>query len=105
MHATTPIPDARRSDPTRHREEVASLLRVIREGCPGPKGERPTMQQVADLIGLSDSALYAYSKEGAYHGRRGQPRAVPYPVVYALRVLVAGLPAARAAIWGTHGAE
>lgn len=99
MHAQTPVPDARRSDPATYREEVAALLRIIREQCPGPEGQRPTMQQVADLIGVSDATLYGYVNPP---GKR-RPALPPFSLVFALRVLVAALPAAQRAIWVGHG--
>lgn len=99
MYAQTPVPDARRSDPSTYGEEVAALIRIIREQCPSPTGKRPTMQQVGDLIGLSDSILYQYVGPK----RRRRPIAIPFPVVFALRVLVSALPATRAALWPAHG--
>ena len=98
MYAHVPIPDARRSDPDTYREEAAALVRIVREQCPGPKGQRPTMQQVADLLGLSDASLYQFANQEP--GRR-RPVRVIYPTVYALRALVAALPATRAALWGS----
>ena len=71
------IPDARRSDPTTYREEVAALLRIIREQCPGPEGQTPTAQQVGDLLAVSDSALYAYANPG----KRRRPPQPPFTLV------------------------
>lgn len=103
MYAQTHIPDARRSDPSTYRDEATALLRIIREQCPGPNGERPTMQQIAELLGMADSTLYAYGAAGQRGTRRARLPAVPFPVLYALRVMVTGLPATRAALWGTNG--
>lgn len=100
MYAHLPIPDARRSDESTYREEAAALLRMIREQCPGPRGQRPTVQQVADLLGLADATLYQFSSQSP--GRRRAVR-VPFPTLYALRAMVAALPAVRAAIWGSDG--
>ena len=104
MYAQTPVPDARRADPSTFREEATALIRIIREQCPGPKGQRPTMQQIADLLGMSDATLYQYGAAGQRGTRRARCPPVPFHVVFALRVMVAGLPATREAIWRDHGA-
>lgn len=105
MHATTPVPDARRSDPDTYPEEAVSLIRIIREACPGPAGQKPTMQQVGDLLGVSDATLYGYSKPPKGGRARTKGTQVPYCLLFALRVMVAGLPATRAALWGAYGTE
>ena len=97
MYANLPVPDASKTDPAAYSTEVAALTRLIRDQCPGPDGTRPTMQQLADLLGLSDTQLYAYIA-APKTGRR-RPLAVPYPVVYALRAMAAYLPGTRRALW------
>lgn len=105
MHAYLPIPDARRSDPATYRDEIAALVRLIREQCPGPTGKTPTMEQVAELLGISDSTLYLHT--GPVPPRMRKPLTPPYTLVYALRALVASPASTRAALWpvprGTDG--
>ena len=98
MYATLPVPDARRADPARFPAEVATLLQLIRDECPGPEGERPTMQQVADLLGVSDTQLYAYIAAPRARRRR-RPLLPPYTLIYALRALAGYLPGTRRALW------
>ena len=98
MYANLPVPDARRSDPARFPAEVAALLQLIRDECPGPEGERPTMQQVADLLGVSDTQLYAYIAAPRARRRR-RPLLPPYTLIYALRARAGYLPGTRRALW------
>ena len=101
-HAMLPIPDARLSPEDGYPQEIASLLRIIRDQCRGPAGQRPTVQQVSDLLGLTDATLYEYQRDKPFPGRTFRSRA-RFPVVYALRALVAALPATQAALWSDHG--
>lgn len=73
------------------------LVRMIREGCAKPDGTKPTMQQVADLLGMADSALYGWAKPPK-SPRRPSP-VLPFPVLFALRVLVANMSQTSRAIW------
>ncbi|HEY3434263.1 MAG TPA: hypothetical protein VGK41_01285 [Solirubrobacterales bacterium] len=104
MYASLPVPNATRSDPATYAAEVAALTRLLRDQCPGPAGERPTMQQIGDLLGVSDSLLYAYASPPKVKRRR-RPALPPYTLIYALRALAAYLPGARRALWpGLPGA-
>lgn len=97
MYANLPVPDARRADPSRFPVEIALLLQLIRDECPGPAGERPTMEQVGDLLGVSKTQLYAYL--AAPKTRRRKPLLPPYTLIYALRAMAAYLPGTRRALW------
>lgn len=97
MYANLPVPDASKTDPAAYSTEVAALTRLIRDQCPGPDGTRPTMQQLADLLGLSDTQLYAYI--AAPRARRRRPLLPPYTLIYALRALAGYLPGTRRALW------
>lgn len=97
MYAHLPLPDARRQDPENALEDVAALLRLIRSQCLSPEGKVPTMEQVGALVGVSDSALYAYLSTPK--GRK-RPPMPGYPLLYALRALVAAPKDARALLWG-----
>lgn len=98
MHAFLPIPDARRSNPDKYREETAALVRLIREQCPGPNGRRPNMGQVADLLGVSESTLQLHT--GPAPKNRRKPILPSYSFIYALRALVAAPAATQRALWG-----
>lgn len=90
------IPDARMTPPDGRMEEACALVRMIRDQCPGPQGQKPTMQQVGDLLGLTDSCMYGWGKP--YTGRR-LPPVLPFPTLFAVRALAANLPATRLALW------
>lgn len=99
MYAYLPIPDARQTDPATYRQDTARLLRSIREACPDPKtGELPTVPQIAALIGVSPSTLYAHAAPPD-PGKRKHPKP-PYSLLYALRALNSCAKGTARALWG-----
>ena len=99
MFISVPLPDARRASVKNRHEEIAALVRIITEGCPGPDGAAPKLEAIADRLGLSRSALYAYMQPPRSNRARHN-RPTPFPVVYALRALATNLQATSRSLWG-----
>ena len=103
LYARLPIPNAAESDPETYRAEVAALVRVLRNGCRGPKGEEPSQGQIAALIGVGRTTLSDWTAELS-PVRRGVANP-SFTAVYALRALAAAPVATQRALWGHDGAE
>lgn len=88
-YALLPIPDARkRRRRSEHRfEEVRALVRVLQDTVRGPQGERPSLEQIAGLVGITKSTLEAYCAKPRLDRARN-PRGVPYATLYCIEALV-----------------
>ena len=64
-------------------EEVRALVNVIRRTATGPKGQEPTLEDIAALLGVSPATLKSYHLKPRTD-RSATQRGVPYTVLYAL---------------------
>lgn len=80
-------------------EQVAALVTIIQRNTTGPLGERPTLDDIAGLLGIATSTLDGYRRPPRSDRSRRQ-RGVPYPVLYCLEVLSISPQATATALWG-----
>lgn len=80
-------------------EEVRALVNVIRRTATGPKGQEPTLEDIAALLGVSPATLKSYHLKPRTD-RSATQRGVPYAVLYALEVMAACPAGTARAIWG-----
>mgnify|MGYP002718170270 FL=1 len=106
-YANVAMPDARRfarrvADAPH--EEVRALLNVLRRNVTGPDGQKPTIADIATLLGLAESTLQNYTAPPRTDRSRA-PRGVPYVAVYALEVMVSCPECVASILWGEQPDE
>ena len=102
LFATIPVPDARRNAGSIRQEahdECRALVTNIRRQAVSKSGQAPTVAQIAELLGISESTLEKYCRAPRTDRSMNQ-RGTPYLVLYALGALSANPEATGLAIWG-----
>lgn len=100
IYAHVHVPNAKRmAKRATPNEDVRALVNVIRRTATGSKGQTPTVDDIAALIGVSAATLRGYLLKPRTD-RSSVQRGVPYTVLYALEVLASSPAGTAAAIWG-----
>lgn len=109
-----PVPDARKiTHQQMTHDDVRALVRLVMGTAVAADGQRPTQEQVADMLGYSRHTLRAWMRKPPAPVARGprvrklppSSRRIPFSAFYCLQAMAVNPAATALALWGARATQ